>query len=62
MDFDIPVGLNGDNYDRQVIRMEEMRQSVRIMRQCLDKLRAPDGQGPVIDARRQDRAALSART
>ena len=47
MDFDIPVGLNGDNYDRQVIRMEEMRQSVRIMRQCLDKLRAPDGQGPV---------------
>jgi NADH-quinone oxidoreductase subunit D len=47
MEFDIPVGKNGDNYDRQVIRMEEMRQSVRIMRQCLDKLRAPDGQGPV---------------
>ena len=47
MDFDIPVGMNGDNYDRQVIRMEEMRQSVRIMRQCIDKLRAPDGQGPV---------------
>jgi NADH-quinone oxidoreductase subunit D len=47
MDFDIPVGKNGDNYDRQIIRMEEMRQSVRIMRQCLDKLRAPDGQGPV---------------
>ena len=32
MDFDIPVGKNGDNYDRQVIRMEEMRQSVRIMK------------------------------
>ena len=47
MDFDIPVGKNCDNYDRQVIRMEEMRQSVRIMRQCIDKLRAPDGQGPV---------------
>jgi NADH-quinone oxidoreductase subunit D len=47
MEFDIPVGMNGDNYDRQVIRMEEMRQSVRIMRQCLAKLRAPDGQGPV---------------
>ncbi|WP_230531916.1 NADH-quinone oxidoreductase subunit D [Microvirga roseola] len=47
MDFDIPVGKNGDNYDRQLIRMEEMRQSVRIMRQCLAKLRAPDGQGPV---------------
>ena len=47
LDFDIPVGKNGDNYDRQVIRMEEMRQSVRLMRQCLEKLRLPDGQGPV---------------
>jgi NADH-quinone oxidoreductase subunit D len=46
-DFDIPVGQNGDNYDRQVIRMEEMRQSVRIMRQCITKLRAPEGQGAV---------------
>jgi NADH-quinone oxidoreductase subunit D len=48
MDFDIPVGKNGDCYDRYCIRMEEMRQSVRIMRQCIDKLRRPDGQGPVI--------------
>jgi NADH-quinone oxidoreductase subunit D len=47
LEFDIPVGTNGDNYDRQVIRMLEMRESVRIMKQCLDKLRAPDGQGPV---------------
>ena len=47
LDFDIPVGKNGDNYDRQVIRMEEMRQSVRIMRQCLDRLRSSEGQGPV---------------
>ena len=47
MDFDIPVGKNCDNYDRQVIRMEEMRQSVRIMRQCIAKLREPAGQGPV---------------
>ncbi len=47
MDFDIPVGKNCDNYDRQVIRMEEMRQSTSIMRQCCRKLRAPDGQGPV---------------
>jgi NADH-quinone oxidoreductase subunit D len=47
LDFDIPVGLNGDNYDRQVIRMEEMRQSVSLMRQCLERLRRPDGQGPV---------------
>jgi NADH-quinone oxidoreductase subunit D len=47
MDFDIPVGRHGDNYDRQVIRMEEMRQSIRIMKQCLEKLRLPEGQGPV---------------
>ena len=47
LDFDIPVGKNGDNYDRQVIRMEEMRQSIRIMKQCIAKLRAPEGQGPV---------------
>src|SRR3954447_25050958 len=47
LDFDIPVGRHGDNYDRQVIRMEEMRQSIRIMKQCLEKLRLPEGQGPV---------------
>jgi NADH-quinone oxidoreductase subunit D len=47
MEFDIPVGTHGDNYDRQVIRMEEMRQSTFIMQQCCKKLRAPDGQGPV---------------
>jgi NADH-quinone oxidoreductase subunit D len=47
MDFDIPIGKNGDCYDRYCIRMEEMRQSVRIMRQCIKKLREPEGQGPV---------------
>ena len=47
MEFDIPVGTNGDNYDRQVIRMEEMRQSTFIMQQCVRKLLAPEGQGPV---------------
>src|SRR5215831_338575 len=47
MDFDIPIGKNGDCYDRYLIRMEEMRQSVRIMKQCITKLRAPDGQRPV---------------
>ena len=45
MDFDIPIGKNGDCYDRYCIRMEEMRQSVRIMRQCIEKLRAPTGRG-----------------
>jgi NADH-quinone oxidoreductase subunit D len=48
LDFDIPVGKNGDNYDRYCIRMEEMRQSVRIMKQCLEQLRSPEGQGPVM--------------
>jgi NADH-quinone oxidoreductase subunit D len=47
LEFDIPVGKNGDNYDRQLIRMEEMRQSTRIMKQCLEKLRMAEGQGPV---------------
>lgn len=47
MDFDIPIGKNGDCYDRYCIRMEEMRQSIKIMKQCIAKLRAPEGQGPV---------------
>jgi NADH-quinone oxidoreductase subunit D len=47
LDFDIPVGRNGDCYDRYCIRMEEMRQSVRIMKQCLARLTSADGQGPV---------------
>jgi NADH-quinone oxidoreductase subunit D len=47
MDFDIPIGKNGDCYDRYLIRMEEMRQSVAIMRQCIAKLNAPEGKGPV---------------
>jgi NADH-quinone oxidoreductase subunit D len=47
MDFDIPIGKNGDCYDRYCLRMEEMRQSIAIMKQCIAKLRAPEGQGPV---------------
>jgi NADH-quinone oxidoreductase subunit D len=48
MQFDIPVGKNGDSYDRYLIRMEEMHQAVRIMKQCIAKLREPAGQGPVM--------------
>ena len=46
MDFDIPVGVTGDCYDRYLIRVEEMRQSNRIIKQCIDWLRV--NPGPVI--------------
>jgi NADH-quinone oxidoreductase subunit D len=46
--FDIPIGKNGDNWDRYLIRMEEMRQAVRIMKQCLERLNSAVGQGPVM--------------
>ncbi len=47
LDFDIPIGKNGDNYDRYLIRMLEMRESLKIMRQCVNKLSASEGAGPV---------------
>jgi len=46
LDFDIPVGTNGDCYDRYLVRVEEMRQSNRIIKQCVDWLR--NNPGPVI--------------
>ncbi|HEY4318510.1 MAG TPA: NADH-quinone oxidoreductase subunit D [Herbaspirillum sp.] len=46
LDFDIPVGKNGDSYDRYLVRVEEMRQSNRIIKQCVEWLR--NNAGPVI--------------
>jgi NADH-quinone oxidoreductase subunit D len=48
MDFDIPVGTNGDCYDRYLVRVEEMRQSNRIIKQCVEWLR--NNPGPVMTA------------
>ena len=47
LEFEIPVGKNCDNYDRYLIRMLEMRESTKIMKQCVEKLLSPEGQGPV---------------
>jgi NADH-quinone oxidoreductase subunit D len=44
LDFQIPVGKNGDNYDRYLMRVMEMRQAAKIMRQCIEKIPA----GPVV--------------
>jgi len=46
VEFDIPVGTNGDSYDRYLVRVEEMRQSNRIIKQCIDWLRV--NPGPVL--------------
>ncbi len=46
-EFDIPVGKNGDCYDRYLIRMIEMRESIKIMKRAIEHLQVAGGQGPV---------------
>ena len=60
VEFDVPVYPNGDVYDRYRVHMDEMRESVRIVRQCLDRLDA-DGRRAVDRRRPQGRAAAAAR-
>lgn len=49
MEFDVPVGTNGDSFDRYRCRVEEMRQSVRIINQCLNQM--PEGPVKTGDAK-----------
>lgn len=49
VEFDVPIGTHGDSYDRYLIRIEEMRQSVRIINQCINDM--PDGEVRVDDAK-----------
>ncbi|MGH3110542.1 MAG: NADH dehydrogenase (quinone) subunit D [Gaiellaceae bacterium] len=52
VDFNVPVYENGDVYDRYKVHMDEMRESVRIVRQCLDKIDETDGEPWVADDRK----------
>jgi NADH-quinone oxidoreductase subunit D len=52
IDFDVPVYENGDVYDRYKVHMDEMRESVRIVRQCLDRLDETDGEPWIVDDRK----------
>ena len=53
LDFEVPVGIKGDNYDRYFVRMREMDESVHMMRQLADMLQSPSMSGPInVDDRR----------
>jgi NADH-quinone oxidoreductase subunit D len=52
VDFDVPVYTNGDVYDRYRVRMDEMRESTRIIAQCLDRLEGMEGEPWIVDDRK----------
>jgi NADH-quinone oxidoreductase subunit D len=52
VDFEVPVYTSGDVYDRYRVRMDEMRQSTRIIAQCLDRLEGMDGEPWIVDDRK----------
>jgi NADH-quinone oxidoreductase subunit D len=52
VEFDVPVYESGDVYDRYKVHMDEMRQSVRIVRQCLDRLDETEGEPWIVDDRK----------
>jgi NADH-quinone oxidoreductase subunit D len=52
VDFDVPVYTNGDVYDRYRVRMDEMRESTRIIAQCLDRLEDMEGEPWIVDDRK----------
>ena len=52
VDFDVPVYFNGDVYDRYKVRMDEMRESTRIVAQCLDRLESMEGEPWIADDRK----------
>ena len=58
-DFDIPIGTTGDCFDRYLVRMEEMRQSVRILRQVFDNLPGGPINEPIKKATCRRRKACS---
>ncbi len=51
LDFDVPVGSNGDNYDRYLVRLQELRESRKMLLQCLDQIEDTDPQILVVDPR-----------
>lgn len=62
LDFEIPLGERGDNFDRYMVRMKEMEQSLRIVEQCLDKIPEPSSSGTITKGLEPAEAIKAARS